>query len=153
MTAEASARGRAARTRGYRAELAVVAWLRRVGWPDARTTRSGLGHSGTRQPGDVSWHPLIVLEVKDVATSAWPTWCRQVAQEAGPLQVPCVVRKTRGSSDVASWEVRVRLDEWVELLGGDTDREVHRVDQDGETWLWASVSMDALANAVAAVDR
>lgn len=148
-----SARGKAARSKGYRAEKAVAAWLRSVGWPDACTTRAKLGHGGTKQPGDVDWHPLVALEVKDCARSTWPTWCRQAADEARPGMVPAVVRKTAGVRDVRLWEVRVRQREWLTILDGHPDHWLVDVDQDGETWPWAQMTMDDLANAVAAVDR
>ena len=133
----------------------VVRWLRQVGWPDTCTTRSKLGHDGWSAPGDVSWHPLIVLEVKDVAASSWPTWCRQAVAECAPGQVPCVVRRTRGVPDVSQWRARVRLWEWRTVLGQPValGEWLHDVDHDAETWPWVEVSMDELANAVAAVDR
>ena len=58
------------RKRGARAERSVVEFLRRSGWPDARRYLAGDG----RQPGDIDWHPLVCLEVKDVAGSSWPSW-------------------------------------------------------------------------------
>lgn len=151
MTSDQSTKGRNARKRGNRAEVQVVNWLRSVGWPDARRYLAGDG----RQPGDVSWHPLIVLEVKDVAASSWPTWCRQAVAECAPGQVPCVVRRTRGVPDVSQWRARVRLWEWRTVLGQPValDEWLHDVDHDAETWPWVEVSMDELANAVAAVDR
>ena len=78
------------RDRGARAERAVVNYLRENGWPDARRYLAGDG----RQPGDVDFHPLVCLEVKDRAESRWPTWCRQAASEAREGMVPVVVRRT-----------------------------------------------------------
>jgi hypothetical protein len=103
MTATASARGRSNRNRGARAEVQVVNWLRDHGYPDARRYLAGDG----RQPGDIDAHPLLVIEVKDCAASAWPTWCRQAAAAALPGTVPVVVRRTRGNPDVGLWECRV----------------------------------------------
>ena len=137
------------RRKGARAEVDVVNWLRSVGWTDARRYLAGDG----RQPGDVDWHPLVALEVKDCARSTWPTWCRQAAAEARPGMVPAVVRKTAGIRDVRLWEVRVRQREWLTILGGHPGHWLVDVDQDGETWPWAQMTMDDLANAVAAVDR
>src|SRR5690606_22138807 len=110
---------------------------------------------GFKAPGDVDFHPLVVLEVKNVdpARSAWPTWCRQAASEAQPGQVPAVVRKTKGVTDVRLWEVRVRQWEWRTILDGTPHFPLVDVDQDGETWPWAVINMDELANAVEAVDR
>jgi hypothetical protein len=101
MTAEASTRGRSNRNRGARAEVAVVNYLRQW-YPDARRYLAGDG----RQPGDIDCHPLLVIEVKDCAASAWPTWCRQAAAAAPPGTVPVVVRRTRGVTDVGLWECR-----------------------------------------------
>ena len=137
------------RNKGARGERAVVAWLRSMGWPDARRYLAGDG----RQPGDIDWHPLVCLEVKDRAKSAWPSWCRQTVQEMRPGMVPAVVRKTAGVLDVSRWEVRVRQLEWLRVLDGSPHYPLVEVDQDGETWVWAVITMDALASAVAAIDE
>lgn len=151
----ATSQGATNRRKGHETERMVVRWLRQVGWPDACTTRAKLGHDGWSAPGDVSWHPLIVLEVKDVANSAFPTWCRQAVAASAPGQVPCVVRRTRGVADVAAWRVRVRAMEWGDVLGQRLALAdvVCLRDADGSMRGWADVSMDELANAVAAVDR
>jgi hypothetical protein len=87
------------RRRGHDAERAVVLWLRAHGYPDAHTTRSQLGHDGFHAPGDVVGPVGLVIEVKDVAASCWPTWCRQARLEAeGRPWV--VVRRIRGRGDV-----------------------------------------------------
>lgn len=94
--------GRASRAKGHRAELAVARYLRDRGYPDARTTRSALGHDGAHAPGDVIGPVGLVIEVKDVARSAWPAWCRQAEHEAqGRAWV--VVRKERGVADPGLW--------------------------------------------------
>lgn len=100
------------RNRGARAEVAVVNYLRSQGWPDTRRYLAGDG----RQPGDIDWHPLVALETKDRARSAWPTWCRQATAEARPGMVPVVLRRTRGVPDVGRWECR--WPEWAALDGG-----------------------------------
>lgn len=104
---DASTRGKRNRNHGHETERMVCRYLREQGWPDACSTRSKLGTDGTRTPGDVDWHPLIVLETKSVARSAWPTWCRQAAAEAPPGTIPVVLRRTRGVTDVGAWECRV----------------------------------------------
>lgn len=96
-------RGRRNRRRGAEAERMVVNFMRSNGFPDARRYLAGDG----RQPGDIDAHPLICLEVKDVARSAWPSWCRQAVAEARDGMVPVVVRRTRGVPDVGQWECRV----------------------------------------------
>ncbi len=94
--------GRANRRRGADAERAVVRYLPSVGY-DARRYLAGDG----KQPGDVDWHPLVVLEVKDVAGSSWPTWCRQANAAAAPDQIPVVVRRKRGETNVGRWPARL----------------------------------------------
>lgn len=99
--------GAANRRRGAVAERMVVNWLRDNGWPDARRYLSGDG----RQPGDIDGIPGVVIEVKDVAKSAFPSWRLQAVEEAGPSRVPIVVRRTRGVRDVGLWPAQVPADE------------------------------------------
>lgn len=101
------------RDRGARAERAVVNYLRQNGWPDARRYLAGDG----RQPGDVDFHPLVCLEVKDVAKNAWPSWCRQAASEAREGMLPVVVRRTRGVPDAGQWECRYEEDAFRAVVG------------------------------------
>ncbi len=101
------------RRRGARAEVAVVNYLKANGYPDARRYLAGDG----RQPGDVDFHPLVCLEVKDRAESSWPSWCRQAASEARAGMVPVVVRRTRGVTDVGLWGCRVQWFGWWKATG------------------------------------
>lgn len=116
------------RRRGADAERAVVRYLTSLGY-DARRYLAGDG----KQPGDIDWHPLVVLEVKDVKASAWPTWCRQAANAAEAYVLPAVVRRERGNPDPATWPCRFRMVEAAELgleLGG-----VYVGAVDGEPWV------------------
>jgi hypothetical protein len=106
--------GAASRRRGADAERKVVNWLRDNGYPDARRYLAGDG----RQPGDIDAIPGVVIEVKDVASSAWPSWCRQAETQAGPDRVPIVVRRTRGVPDVAQWPARWLPDHGTEWFSG-----------------------------------
>lgn len=145
------------RRRGHDCERAVVNYLRAQGWPDARRYLSGDG----RQPGDIDFHPLICLEVKDVASSAWPTWCRQAAAEAPAGTVPVVVRRTRGVTDVGAWECRIDGGAWL-LATDDPDTQLypwplpsyafgpHKTDVDG--CYWRSTNVARFVAAVRAVD-
>ena len=104
MTA-ASARGRSNRRRGHDTERLIVRWLRANGWPDAHTTRN-TGGAGGHQHGDIIGPPLVVIEVKNVAGAAWPTWIDQAKAEAslaGPGCAWMVVRRTPGHPDPAGW--------------------------------------------------
>jgi len=146
----------AQRTRGHNCERAVARYLRRQGFDGAKTTRQMLGHDGAKAPGDVSFHPLIVLEVKDVAGSSWPSWCRQAANEAPEGAVPAVVRRTRGVPDPGLWECRVRAWEWIHILDGEPLRSIddHKivVHDDGDWWPWKVLTLAALVVAVRSVD-
>ena len=133
----------AQRNRGARAEVAVVNYLRDQGWPDARRYLAGDG----RQPGDIDWHPLVCLEVKDVKRSSWPTWCRQAAAEARPGMVPVVVRRTRGVTDVGEWSVRL-----PEGMAVETDCMTVGGWEEIDGYPWIVTTMAELVAAVKAVD-
>lgn len=109
-----AAQGRSNRRRGADAERAVVKYLKSRGWPDTRRYLAGDGN----QPGDLDWHPLFTVEVKDQASSLWPTWCRQTFTEAKAGTVPVVVRRERGVPDVGAWECRVHQITWEDTIGG-----------------------------------
>lgn len=143
----AAARGRANRNRGARAEVAVVNWLRRNGWSDARRYLAGDG----RQPGDIDVWPGIVVEVKDCARSSWPSWCAQAVTEAGPQRIPVVVRRTRGTPDVARWETRLPLVCWYDL-GGDFSAAGWECPTVTDAWMraWVVVSFGELTELVRA---
>ena len=121
--------------------MQVVNFLRSQGWPDARRYLAGDG----RQPGDIDWHPLITLEVKDVASSSWPTWCRQAAKEARPGMVPVVVRRVRGVPDVGAWPIRLPA-------GSAVDPGITFSSPDVDGVPWVESTMGELVAAVKAVD-
>ena len=145
----------ASRRRGHDCERQIVRYLKAEGFPDACTTRAKLGHDGATAPGDIDFHPLVCLEAKDVAGSAWPTWCRQAAAEARPGMVPVVVRRTRGIPYVGQWEIRAEWCGWVEAFGvlpaQLTGMVREGVEVDGHAWLVAS--MADLVAAVRGVDQ
>lgn len=132
------------RRRGQRAEVAVVNYLRASGWPDARRYLAGDG----RQPGDIDAWPGISIEVKDHARSAWPSWCAQAVDEAGPNRIPVVVRRTRGVPDVGRWETRVPLREFVMKLCGDPSYSVRRADCPRTGVPWAVTTFAELCELV-----
>jgi hypothetical protein len=102
------------RNRGHNAERAVVKWLKANGYPDAYTTRSKLGHDGAHAPGDVVGPVGLVTEVKDVAASAWPSWCKQAEAEANGRPW-VVVRRKRGVTDVGCWPCCYRTEDMLRL--------------------------------------
>jgi hypothetical protein len=131
------------RRRGADAERAVVRYLNARGF-EARRYLAGDG----KQPGDIDWHPLIVIEVKDVRASSWPAWCRQAAKATGPGQLAAVVRRERGNPDVGRWPCRFRWSDAVGLglhLGGVVDDTV------GED-LWVCCYFGDLVAAVREMD-
>ncbi len=111
--------GARSRRKGHRYELDVVHYLREHGYPEARTTRNELGHGGTHQPGDVRVEgPVCVsIECKNVTETSWPAWLRQAARQAG-TDVPVVVRKTEGSTDVGNDICILPLEDYVDRLDG-----------------------------------
>lgn len=74
--------GRYNRRKGHDFERSVAAYLRSIGYEDAHTTRSALGHDGTRQPGDVVGPVGLVISAKNVKQPRWPAWVREVEAEA-----------------------------------------------------------------------
>lgn len=138
------------RRRGHDTERKVAQYLRSVGFPDACTTRQKLGHDGATAPGDIDWHPLVCLEVKDRKESSWPSWCRQATAEAREGMVPVVVRRTRGVVDVGVWECRVEVGGLLELVDvyGTTSEFVHDVGDDE----WVSMPFAQFVELVRQVD-
>jgi hypothetical protein len=100
------AQGKRNRRHGHETELMAVRYLKKW-WPDAETSRRRLGADGSKQPGDVVFHPRVSLEVKSVSGSSWPAWCRQAVAQSKPGTIPMVVRRTRGVTDPGRWVVRL----------------------------------------------
>jgi Holliday junction resolvase len=98
------------RSKGHDAERAVAKYLRDNGYPDAITTRQKLGSDGSRQPGDVDVcdGSGLVVEVKNVGRSQWPTWLSQ-AREQAQGRPWVLVRKTPRVTDVGKWVAAVEL--------------------------------------------
>jgi hypothetical protein len=99
------AQGRRNRRAGHQFERDVAAWFRRVGYPDAYTTRSQLGHDGFRAPGDVVGPVGLVVETKNATTLRWRKWLEQAEAEAGGRGF-VVILKVQGSRDVGASIVR-----------------------------------------------
>lgn len=90
------------RRRWRNTEQTVARWFTAHGWPDTRTTRAALGHSGTRQPGDILLDGRIVVEIKDRARAAWPAWIDQTAAQAAGCPW-LLIRRLHGVSDPGRW--------------------------------------------------
>ena len=65
------------KAKGTAAESALVAALRRLGWPHAER----LALSGKYDKGDTTGHPGVVFEMKDAKTWAAPAWLRETETE------------------------------------------------------------------------
>lgn len=65
------------RIKGTTAEVAVVSFLRKSGWPHAER----LALQGKLDKGDVTGSPGLVWEVKNYAVSHWPQWLREAEIE------------------------------------------------------------------------
>jgi hypothetical protein len=112
--------GARSRRKGHRFETEIAAFLRGRGFPKQTTTRNTLGHGGTRQPGDVYVADAVAplaIECKNVASSQWPSWLAQAAEQAGDA-VPVVVRKTAGSMDIAAFATVLPFDDYMHRLHG-----------------------------------
>lgn len=103
--------GRYSRSKGARAEVHVVNWLRDHGWPGARRYLSGDG----RQPGDIDGVPGVAFEVKDQQRHDLSGWLRQTEREAGP-NLPVLVVKARGKADPGQWYAVLRLEDLASVL-------------------------------------
>jgi hypothetical protein len=100
------------------AERAVARYLKANGFPMAVTSRSALGHMGTRQPGDIVGTPGSSIEVKNCQTALIGPWLRQAATQAGPGKVPLLVMKPKGVGidSVGDWWAVTYLRSAVPLL-------------------------------------
>jgi hypothetical protein len=107
----------ASRRKGNRAEVAVVAALKRLGVA-AMTTRYA---TGGRQYGDDVISDLPVsLEVKDHSRDGLPGWLDQARSQADDC-FAAVVHKRRGRADAGEWFVTMQLDEFVRLVRPDLE--------------------------------
>ena len=110
----------AARTKGTRAESAVVTYLQSRGWPHAE--RRAL--TGGKDRGDLAGvygiAGAVVLEVKSCKTVSVPAWLREalVEQENANAAVAAVVAKPRGVGDtrVGEWHVHMTFAQLCDLL-------------------------------------
>jgi len=100
--------GKASRDRGANAERAVVNWLRNNGYPDARRHHGADG----RAPGDIMGVAGVTIEVKDRASSSFPTWRAQLLAETPAGDTPILVRRTRGVTDVGQWDAEIPWWTW-----------------------------------------
>lgn len=108
-----SQRGKSNRRKGAQAERDVVTWLRANGWPGAERAIATGNRSGDRvrlDPGDISGTPGLVWQVKDTATFDQPAQRTAALAEteaqrvAAGAEIGLLVRRKRGTTNVAQWE-------------------------------------------------
>lgn len=126
MTTDASARGRANRNRGSKAELDVAKWFRPNGFPQAeRAVRTGYTTTTrtSADPGDLTGLGDVVVSIKDVdedrarqpaVLAGWLAELDAMAAPAGAVRL--LVAKRRGSADPGSWWCWMRLRTLAGLL-------------------------------------
>ena len=105
--------GKASRSKGSRAELAVVHALRRAGWR-AETTRNAM--AGKRLGEDIAWDGPASIEVKDVTKLDLSGWLRQAQDNAGG-KAAVVWHKKRGTADAEGWYVTMTGQDFLRLIG------------------------------------
>lgn len=100
--------------KGRRAEIAVAAYLRTVGFDYAEPTRrSGF----TDDRGDIDGIPSVVIEVKDTKRHELSAWMAETEAEvvnAGAVTGLLVVKR-RLKPDPADWYAITRLGDWCHL--------------------------------------
>jgi hypothetical protein len=111
--------GAAARRKGNRAELDVVAALRRHGW-QAITSRAA--RAGTQAGADLITDFPLVVEVKDQARMELAGWVDQAVAEAGGSPA-CVVHKRRGKAEAEDWYVTMTFGDMLRWLGSPREGE------------------------------
>jgi hypothetical protein len=103
--------GAISRRKGAGAEVDVVNYLREHGYPDARRYLAGDG----RQPGDIDAIPAVSIEVKNQKELALSSWLDQAVAEARS-NLPVVVAKRRGRTDVGDWYTVMRFEDFLGLV-------------------------------------
>ena len=104
--------GASSRRKGNRAELAVVAVLRRHGW-QAKTSRAT---SGMQKGCDIVTDAPVSIEVKDRGTLDLSGWLRQAEANATDDAPGVVWHKRRGHADPEGWYVTMSGETLMRLL-------------------------------------
>jgi Holliday junction resolvase-like predicted endonuclease len=104
--------GATSRRKGNRAEVEVVAALRRAGW-QAVTSRNA--RDGTQGGADVITDFPMVIEVKNVARMDLSGWWRQAVEQAGD-DLPVVIHKRVGHANAEQWWATMDLATLLRLV-------------------------------------
>jgi hypothetical protein len=105
--------GATSRRKGNRAEVEVVAALKRAGWA-AVTSRNA--RDGTQGGADVITDFPMVIEVKSVARMDLSGWWRQAQDQAGEDELPVVIHKRVGHSKAEDWWVCMDMHTLLRLV-------------------------------------
>lgn len=98
------------RRKGANAERDVSNYLKTRG----HNTRRFLAGDGA-QPGDIDGVDGLCIEVKNAATLQIPAWIRQAYDEARDGDMPIVVAKPKGVTDVADWWAITRVHTFFDI--------------------------------------
>lgn len=119
--------GASSRRKGNRAELEVVAALRRHGW-EAVTSRAA--RAGTQGGADVITTFPLSVEVKDHAKMDLAGWVEQAQQQAKG-DPSCVVHKRRGKASAEDWYVTMTFGEMLRWIGSPREGDDGTVESGG----------------------
>jgi Holliday junction resolvase len=100
--------------KGNAAERAVVDWLRRHGFPQARRTQAGTRHD----VGDIDGVEGFAIEVKNHARIDLAGWVAQMLAEMEHkgAENGVVIAKKRGTTDPGDWYAITPLRLWAKML-------------------------------------
>lgn len=123
-TTTASARGKANRTRGHKAERDLCKWLRPNGYPHAeRAVRTGYRtpEHTSPDPGDITGTPGIIWSVKDCGVERLPVWLVELDTMTTAGDIGLLVIKRRGHANPGQWWCWLQLDQLITLIDGGQD--------------------------------
>lgn len=104
--------GASSRRKGNRAELAVVAALRKAGW-QAKTSRAT---SGMQKGCDIVTDAPVSIEVKDRTNLDLSGWIEQAEKNATDDAPGVVWHKRRGKANPADWYVTMTGETLMRIL-------------------------------------
>ena len=110
--------GSTSRRKGNRAEVEVVAALRRAGW-QAVTSRAA--RDGTQGGSDIISDFPMAIEVKNVARMSLSEWWRQAQEQAEDGKLPVVIHKRVGHARAEDWWVCMDLHTLLRVVERETD--------------------------------
>lgn len=104
---------RAVKAKGRTAENAVVRWLQANGVPYAERRRL----AGTKDEGDITGIPGLVIEVKNCRKIELSSFMRQLSDEMfnADADTGVAIIKKRGTTDVGEWYAAMPARIWLAL--------------------------------------